>query len=115
VTSAIKGRRGQQFLRDTLEALEDMPQKRLVTGALEREGEYCTLGVVAAKRGQLEALKRFDTDDGGYFDTKAVSEHLHIAQALAKEIMFENDEGGWGDTPEIRWMRMRQWVAEQIQ
>ena len=37
-----------------------------------------------------------------------------IAPALAREIVWENDEAGWYDeTPESRWKRMRAWVASR--
>lgn len=105
VASAIRGRRGQQFLRDMLEALDAMPEKRLITGELVTEsGEYCALGVVGAARGL--PLDAFDP-----YDHPRVALKLDIAEALSREITFENDEGGFRESPEARWRRMRRWVV----
>lgn len=46
-----------------------------------------------------------------------VAKAFGIAEAMAAEIMFENDEysGYWqSETPEQRWSRMRQWIASLI-
>lgn len=57
VRSAIKGARGQAFLREMLEALEAMPDKRLIEEELEQNGEVCALGSVGLKRGiDMKAL-----------------------------------------------------------
>ncbi|SDS19438.1 hypothetical protein SAMN05216421_1076 [Halopseudomonas xinjiangensis] len=116
VNSAIRGKRGQQFLRELLEQMDAMESKRLVEGALEADGEFCTLGVVAAGRG----LKANDPEDA-----EEAANLLGIANALAREIVYENDECGMyrrnpttgsyeQETPEQRWVRMRAWVAKQI-
>lgn len=111
VNSAIKGRKGQKLLSDTLKALDAMPEKRLIANVLVTEGgEYCTLGVLGAARG-LD-LTELDPDD-----SDRVAEAFGIADALAREIVYINDEGGpWGgETPEQRWSRVRSWVAGHIQ
>lgn len=105
VTSAIRGNRGQQLLREMAEALDAMPVKELIAGALEENGGYCALGVVGAKRGI--ALSEIDPDE-----PEEVSKAFNIAEALAREIADVNDE--WHMTPDARWKRVRAWVAEQI-
>lgn len=108
VTSAIRGKRGQQFLSQLADALDEMPVKRLVSQELETGGEFCTIGVLGAKRG-IE-LSRLDPND-----REEVAGVFGIAPALAAEIVFMNDEGSWREeTPEQRWTRMRQWVDAQI-
>ena len=108
VASAIKGKRGQAFLRELLEALDGMPVKELIPEDLERNGSYCALGVIGTRRG-LD-LKVIDAGN-----PKDVARHFKIAHALAAEVEFENDEGGWRDEPpEKRWTRMRRWTAENI-
>lgn len=90
VTSAIKGTRGQQLLREMAAALDAMPDKRLVSGELEEDGEFCALGVLGAQRGlNLDAI---DPED-----PECVANAFDIAPALASEIVFENDEvvGEW--------------------
>lgn len=140
VKSAIRGARGQAFLREALVALDAMPEKRLVTDTLHEPstGEFCTLGVVGAARGidmkPLESAER-----------EGVAKAFGIAPALAAEIMFENDERydsfnyvtaeicgpiqpghpEYGrhertrrvDNPreaEVRWWRMRAWIERNI-
>lgn len=110
VASAIRGHRGQQFLRELAAAMDAMPEQRLGAHSLQTaEGEYCTLGVVGAARG----ITMTSVDD---WDRLDVADALSIAPALAAEIMHMNDEAGpWhGETPEQRWQRMREWVGEQI-
>lgn len=109
VSQAIKGKRGQALLTDLLVALDALPEKRLVANALERDGEYCTLGVLGKHRG-LD-LGIIDADE-----REDVAQAFHVAPALVAEIAFENDEGTYErETAEARWIRMRAWVAEQIQ
>lgn len=108
VTSAIRGKRGQEFLSQLADALDEMPVKRLVAQELEAGGEFCTIGVLGAKRG-IE-LSKLDPND-----REEVAGVFGIAPALAAEIVFMNDEGSWQkESPEQRWSRMRQWVADQI-
>lgn len=109
VTSAMKGKRGQAFLLELRDAMDALPEKRLVADVLEADGQFCTIGVLGAKRGiNMEAL---DPDD-----REGVAEAFGIAPALAAEIVFMNDEGSWNaETPEQRWVRMREWVESNIQ
>ena len=109
VKSAIHGARGQAFLREMLTALEAMPRKRLIAGELqEADGEVCALGAVGLKRGMRMAL--IDPED-----REQVALKFGIAIALAAEIMFENDDGGWLiENPAARWQRMHDWVQSQI-
>ncbi|MBH8611161.1 hypothetical protein I4N56_009575 [Pseudomonas mohnii] len=108
VKSALKGKRGQAFLLELRDALDAMPVKRLIADSLVAEGEFCTIGVVGAKRGvDMAAL---DQDD-----REAVGEAFGISPAMASEIVFMNDEGSWqAETPEQRWVRMRKWVESNI-
>lgn len=109
VTSAIKGKRGQAFLLELRDAMDAMPEKRLVADVLEADGQFCTIGVLGAKRGiNMEGLDPDDRED--------VAKAFGIAPALAAEIVFMNDEGSWNaETPEERWVRMREWVESNIQ
>lgn len=110
VESAIRGARGQAFLRELLTALDEMPHKRLVAHDLQRpDGEVCALGSVGARRGI--AMEKLDP-----YDAAGIATTLGIARALVKEIEFLNDDiGGDSEEPsERRWSWMRQWVASQI-
>ncbi len=111
VASAIRGKRGQALLREALEALDAMPEKRLIPHEFEQAGAFCTLGAVAARRG-MDATA-LDPDD-----PEQVAKSLGISDALAREVMFMNDEGveEWrGITPEARWQKMRDWIAKKIE
>lgn len=85
VKSAINGKRGQAFLRELLVTLDAMPDKTLTTGELEADGEFCTLGAIGKARGV--ALEKVDT-----WDWQQLADVLGISEAMAREIMFENDE-----------------------
>ncbi len=105
VASAIRGRRGQKLLCDLRDALDAMPEKRLIAESLEAEGEVCALG----------ACGRFRSIDMSGIDPECpeqVAAVFDIAEPLAQEISYENDEGH--KTPEERWEYMRNWVDRLI-
>lgn len=108
VNSAIKGKRGQALLLEMATALDAMPIKRLITNDLvSSEGEVCALGAVAKHRA-LD-VKELDPED-----SEQVACTFNIAEALAKEIVYENDEGHYNETPEERWVRIRGWVSDNL-
>jgi hypothetical protein len=106
VASAIRGRRGQQLLRDLRDALDAMPEKRLIAEQLEADGEVCALGAVGRARG-IE-MSGIDPED-----SERVAAAFDIAEPLAREITYENDEN-YNMTPEGRWKYMRSWVERRI-
>lgn len=143
VKSALRGERGQAALRELLQALDAMPDKRLYPGSFATaDGEFCALGVLGAHRG-IETADLGDEDD---CDPDHVGQRFNIASAMAAEVMYLNDEylvdttkwieveicgpmrrtaPDWGqhvkqvqvdipDHPERRWRRMRAWVVENI-
>jgi len=85
VMSAVRGRRGQALLTELLAALDAMPDMRLVAGELEADGQFCALGVVGQARGLN--LATIDT-----YDVEALGPKFNIAEQLAREIMWVNDE-----------------------
>jgi hypothetical protein len=108
VRRASTGKRGQAFLAEALTALDAMPEKRLTAGELDGDLGCCVLGAVSRQRG-IDVLP-IDPED---YD--AVAFTFGIAPALAREIVYINDEAHWGDeTDEQRWSRVRRWVASQI-
>ncbi len=108
VNSAIHGKRGQSLLRDLRDALDSMPEKRLIAGELvESDGEVCVLGRLAQVRG-------IDVSAIDIADRHQVANAFGIAHAMFCEIVNENDEGNWLETPEQRWHRMRRWVESSI-
>lgn len=120
VRVAIKGKRGQRMLNDLAAALDAMPEKRLVVGVFVQEDgpkrEVCALGCLGLARGMKpDEINDLQPDEA---DTNysGLSAGFDIAQSLAREVMYENDEcGAWGgETPEQRWTRMRDWVNENL-
>jgi hypothetical protein len=110
VMSSIRGKRGQAMLRELLTALDAMPQKRLIAAELEKDGEVCALGALG--RAQGKDMHSIDPED-----YVVAAREFNIAEPLAREIEYENDEGFWGvieETPEARWERMRAWVAQHL-
>lgn len=121
VASAIRGKRGQKLLREALAALDAMDDKRLAHGNMtEVDGCRCALGVVAHGRGLEEAAARLDEiyemDPEGEYYPREVAKVFDIAEALAREIVFINDELWYGspETPEQRFRRVRNWLVENI-
>ncbi len=110
VESAIRGKRGQAFLREMAAALDAMPVKELIAGEVVRDSEHvCAIGAVAVARGlDVEGIDVSDGDD--------VGKTFGVAGALAKEIAFMNDDdfGYAAETPAVRWKRMRAWVEVQL-
>ncbi len=108
VERALKGKRGQAFLKEMLEALDGLPVKSLIDGDLAIDGAVCAIGSVGLKRG----LDMYTLDPE---DREAVGKAFGIAPAMAAEIMYENDEGVYyAETAETRFARMRAWVKDQI-
>lgn len=107
IASATRGKRGQAFFRALVEALDAMPEKRLVAAELQdREGSVCALGCLGRARGvELGSVRTDDWD--------ALGELFDIAPQLSQEVMYVNDE--WRrESPEERWVRVRKWAARQV-
>ena len=86
VTSAIRGKRGQAVLREIVEALDALPEKTLAANSLvSADVEFCTLGALGRARGM--DMTRIDPDD-----RDSVASAFEVAEALAAEIMYLNDE-----------------------
>lgn len=109
VASAIRGKRGQAFLKEMLAALDAMPEKRLIAHDLVKNGEVCAIGSVGVRRGV--DMAKLDPEE-----PRAIAKAFGIAGALVKEIEYMNDDE-WprNETPEQRFQRMRAWVVENIE
>ena len=111
VASAIRGKRGQKLLTDLAAALDAMPEKALIIGELENEdGDVCALGALGKARG-------LDLDKIDPGEPCEVAGAFDIAECLAQEIVYMNDEyfdAYTAKTPEERWRGMRKWAAKQI-
>lgn len=109
IASASQGKRGQAFFKELLAALDALPEKRLIEGALELDGSYCALGALGHARGiDMSAL---DPDE-----PKQIGAAFNIAPQLAQETVYINDEASsWlHRTDEERWSFVRAWVVKNI-
>jgi hypothetical protein len=105
VSSAIRGKRGQKFLQDLVAALDEMQNKRLVANQLITfDGNVCALGALGIARSV--DLSRLDPED-----SEAMAKTFGIAECLAQETVYMNDEQYSHLTPEQRWMAVRSWAA----
>lgn len=110
VQKAINGKRGQALLHDMAKALDSMPAKRLIANELiNKNGEVCALGAVAKAR-------CLNVESVNPEDSELIAQMFNISNALAKEIVFENDNEFYdrGETPEHRWQRVRNWVSKNL-
>lgn len=127
VKSAIRGKRGQALLRDLIAAMDAMPDKRLVAGKLEADGQFCALGVVGHAKG-------FDLANIDTWDWGKLGATFNIAEAMAREVMAMNDEpvkeydwestgepypNEWRrvavtDAPALRWKKVREWAEKNL-
>lgn len=122
VKSALRGSRGQAFLRELVAALDAMPDKRLIANGFVNEGGCCAMGAVALARGidpevirEIEELSDPENDLGDE-GALGAAKALDIAPAMAKEIAFENDEM-WSSegAGAKRWQRMRAWAVGNLE
>lgn len=140
---ALQGRRGQALLRELVEVLDSMDDKRLYPRKfMTGDGKFCALGVLGAKRG----IRMDDLGDADRCDIKKIAQRFDIAPAMAAEIMYMNDEyvadeWAWVEVeicgpmrqrspergkhkrlvcvpnenhPRERWEGMRAWAVEQL-
>lgn len=115
VTSAIRGKKGQAFLKRALKAIDSLDEKELASNTFESQGQYCLLGAVAKNEG-VDLSELNDGYDDEYGDDGESAEclgfQLGIAPAMAREIVWENDScSGSGRS---RFEHMRRWVISNI-
>jgi hypothetical protein len=107
VKSAIRGKRGQAFLQEMLQAMAALPERKLIDTDLERDGAVCAIGAVGRARGV--DMSKLDPED-----RETVAATFGISPALAAEIVYMNDEVRYKETPEERFDRMRRWVESEL-
>ena len=107
VAGTMRGKRGQAFLNELIDALDAMPEKRLIAGHLIQDGAVCAIGSVGIRRGI--DMSEIDPDD-----YHRLVDVFGIPHQLVREIEYENDESNCAMTPEQRWQRMRSWAIEQL-
>jgi hypothetical protein len=125
VASAIKGKRGQAFIRELKEALEAMPAKRLIKDELiNAEGEVCAVASVMKARGLDASSVHVD-------DYDRIAELLGVNAKLIQEIEWENDHARkfyvlpytgyayqakthYDESPEQRWKELHGWCEANL-
>lgn len=111
VASAMRGKKGQAFLREMLKALDALPRPRLVAGVLQegewgeeedtivpvKDGDVCAFGAVGRSR-NIEMPAHRDAEDAEDDDLshEVVQRLFGTPEAMSCEIMYVNDEGGCG-------------------
>ena len=115
ITSACRGRRGQKFFRDLIDALDAMPTKVLQAGHLQGlDGRVCALGAVYQHR-KIPMPEMFVSLDDPDDMAAKHSRLLDIAKALAAQVQYTNDEEGPdGEGDAMRWIRVRKWAESQL-
>lgn len=113
VKSAIRGKRGQRFLRDIIDALDALPEKKLAAGNLVSADGCCAMGAVAIHKGiDVSGIDPYERDQ--------VASLFDISEALAAEIADLNDDEQWcrperqSDAANKRWHRMRNWAESNL-
>lgn len=115
VKSAMRGKRGQAFLRDLIAALDAMPVKELHPHNVAGEN-LCAMGVVGVYRGAdlTKPQEELNEEDGDHeWATEYTGDILDIAPSLAREVAYLNDEGFYG-TPAETWSQMRRWAEKNL-
>lgn len=105
VQNAIRGKRGQAFLRELVASLDAMPEKALIAEEIvTADGHVCAIGAVCQARG-------IDVSGVDYDSPQDVADKVGIAWQMVAEIEYENDEGAWSSEDDNgRWQRMRRWA-----
>lgn len=127
IENAIKGRRGQDLLRDLRAALLAQPTRELIDGFILEPGtrQTCAIGELAVYRHvmagstrdeALSALERWTMDaeryDEGDLDTLEMGAALGMVNAMAIEVSYTNDD--YTETPHERWQRMLHWTESRL-
>ncbi len=116
--SAIRGRRGQQLLRDLIAGLDGLPVPELAAGALEdpETGCVCALGAVRRQRGPEAVPLHFDPTDPD-LDWRELAGPFDISQALAYDVVAQNDYYTVGNDKQSRrhrWLSVRAWAVGHL-
>ena len=116
--SAIRGRRGQQLLRDLIAGLDALPVPELAAGALEdpETGCVCALGAVRLQRGAEAVPLHFDPTDPD-IDWRDLAEPFDISETLANAVVSQNEYGSSRNDEQSRrhrWRSVRAWAVGHL-
>lgn len=115
LSSAIRGRRGQAFLRELVAALDALPAPELSCGALEdaQTGCCCAFGAVRRLRGPENVKLDFHPDEEEIAPTY-LAEPFGVSETLAWAVVQANEEIDEQNTEPARrrrWARVRAWAV----
>jgi hypothetical protein len=104
VAAGINSKRGQAFLLEMWHTMNELPERKLIAHDLEQDdGAVCAIGSVGKARGI--DMSKIDPED-----REAVAKAFGISEALAAEIMFQNDE-----QPDVtRFAYMKLWIEQNL-
>jgi hypothetical protein len=116
--SAIRGKRGQRFIRDLVQALDALPLPELAAGALEDEetGCCCAFGAVRRFRGAHAVPLWFHPMEEDMTPGN-LAEPFNVSKTLAWAVVQANEDGMTGNnqsTRRFRWKRVRDWAVRQL-
>lgn len=122
---ALKGRKGQAFLKEMEEALVALPMKKLIEGRICEAGQVCAMGAFALKRRRdagadikaaLDWLEAEDPGEGDATETALFSKkHFGVMECLSFEMAWVNDDdNGVKQADEDRYERVLKWVRSRI-
>ncbi len=118
---AVRGRAGQRALRMLRDALLALPEKKLCDEVLSDGTNVCALGALCAYEhgkannlGWAEATAEFDAVDSEGWIADYVRDRFGMAVALSRDIMWNNDQGGFSwDYENDRPIPHEQWPEER--
>lgn len=113
---SLRGKKGQAELRVLRDALLALPEKRLISGALERDGDVCAIACYGKFKGiDLEPFKSqpddWDEDD---IESDQVGIEGGMPRLVAWKVVEMNDMEFDHLSPEKRYERMLAWVERQL-
>lgn len=116
--SAIRGRRGQQLLRDLIAGLDALPVQELAAGSLvdPETGCVCALGAVRIQRGANAVPLDFDPTDPD-IDWRDLAKPFDISETLAHAVISENEYGSRRNDEQSRrrrWQSVRAWAVGNL-
>jgi hypothetical protein len=117
--SAIRGQRGQRFLRDLVAALDALPTPELSSGALEdpETGCCCAFGAVLRFRGAENVPLWFHPEEEDMMPD-SLAEPFDVSKTLAWAVVQANEEMCSSNTEQDRrrrWAEVRAWAVCNLQ
>ena len=117
--SAIRGQRGQRFLRDLVAGLDALPTPELSSGALEdpETGCCCAFGAVRRLRGPKNVPIWFHPEEED-MTPDSLAEPFDVPETLAWAVVQANEEIFSSNTERDRrrrWAEVRAWAVCNLQ